>query len=512
MSFRAIARTEVPALKIVQDRLGAMFPLVQVDDTARNSETEAYCIRLAGPTGRQADLEVSRELLDDLRDNKQGPESKYTAELLAKIDAKIHNAVTGSRLSPYKDEDLKFLLLKFVAQQSKNGNSVHKYNTIGRGRQGDFEHWLGAELSQDEKEILIWAWGELARTRMITPTGTDLVEPDNWVKATGRGTSAVEAGSLTESPETERRKAPHFQATHGPNISDRTRAADNEVANIDLDALLAISSRKEYEKKLPTFAELASEDSPLSLIMVDLDHFKRVNDTFGHDVGDKVLIQAGNTIRGAVGAKGEVFRYGGEEIVVLLPNHDPAEAGSVANRIRRSIERMNIPEVKDGVTASLGVSTMPHTAQNDKQLFKQADEALYTSKNGGRNQVTLASGPEGPQEAKRKPARNVDPFQEHKIAEAKSLLAPLTYADRDLIRFVLIRGSCSNHVAAKAAHVPNDVIMRAFTLLPQQGIIEWSEDTNRSLATISINEHWIDAFKQLLFPREEGENPVAFGH
>lgn len=88
--------------------------------------------------------------------------------------------------------------MKFVSEEQKNGRSPNKYNVIGRGAQGDFERWLGRDLTPDEKDSLIWTWDELIRQRLIAPTGKDLVAPDSWIKLTERGATAVEGKSFSE--------------------------------------------------------------------------------------------------------------------------------------------------------------------------------------------------------------------------------------------------------------------------------------------------------------------------
>ena len=82
--------------------------------------------------------------------------------------------------------------------KTKERQHVEKYNTIGRDAAGDFERWLGITLIKDEKETLIWIWGDLIRLRLITPTGKDLLVPDNWVRMTDKGTAAIEGKSYVE--------------------------------------------------------------------------------------------------------------------------------------------------------------------------------------------------------------------------------------------------------------------------------------------------------------------------
>ncbi len=293
--------------------------------------------------------------------------------------------------------------------------------------------------------------------------------------------------------------------------TNRNRSA-SPLSEGDLDVLMLIPSRKEYEKRLPGLFAKADSHSPLSLLMLDLDHFKQFNDSYGHATGDTVLTMAAQAIRTVVGDKGTPFRYGGEEIVVLLPNHNVEEASAVASRIRRAIEAMTIPDVDFPVTVSIGVSTFPDIATDVSLLFQQADDALYKSKEEGRNRVNTApqAGAEGPRRSATKSLKQ-DPFLEHKLAEARSLLSGVSSVERDFIRLLLVRGTCTNHLAAKLARVPESEVMRAFTDLPQQGLVERVEDINQSILTFSVSEHWFEAFKMTLFPRDEGDRPNAFG-
>jgi diguanylate cyclase (GGDEF)-like protein len=159
---------------------------------------------------------------------------------------------------------------------------------------------------------------------------------------------------------------------------------------MELDVLLPIANRRAYEEQLSHYAAAATEINPLSLVLVDVDHFKSFNDNHGHKVGDSVLIEIAKVLQAVTNGQGDAFRYGGEELVMLLPNHTLREAESIAERARRSIELIQLPGLDETITASFGVATMPQTTTDVSQLFEQADKALYTSKNDGRNRVICA--------------------------------------------------------------------------------------------------------------------------
>jgi diguanylate cyclase (GGDEF)-like protein len=133
----------------------------------------------------------------------------------------------------------------------------------------------------------------------------------------------------------------------------------------------------------------------LSLLVVDIDFFKRVNDTYGHDVGDDVIRGLGDVLRRQKRATDEVARFGGEEFVVLCEQTDEAGATLLAERIREELAATSFASSQGSlsVTCSVGVATYPDAGADWDALFKAADEALYSSKRGGRNRVTVSIPP-----------------------------------------------------------------------------------------------------------------------
>jgi two-component system cell cycle response regulator len=132
---------------------------------------------------------------------------------------------------------------------------------------------------------------------------------------------------------------------------------------------------------------------PLSVLVCDLDHFKRVNDTYGHDVGDRVIVGFADVLRRAKRETDAVGRFGGEEFVVVCEQTDPDGAELLALRIRQELAATTFV-TRDGplsVTCSVGVATYPEAGKDWEELFKATDEALYASKRGGRDRVTLWS-------------------------------------------------------------------------------------------------------------------------
>ncbi|MEJ1961681.1 MAG: diguanylate cyclase [Gammaproteobacteria bacterium] len=130
--------------------------------------------------------------------------------------------------------------------------------------------------------------------------------------------------------------------------------------------------------------------SPLSVLMLDLDHFKQFNDTFGHQCGDHALRDVAATLNRAVRRSDIVCRFGGEELVVLLPGTSSEQACVVAEKLRVDVERLVIrhhDEVLGGLTMSIGAATSPGQGRSSTELLRAADVALYAAKRGGRNRV-----------------------------------------------------------------------------------------------------------------------------
>ena len=136
------------------------------------------------------------------------------------------------------------------------------------------------------------------------------------------------------------------------------------------------------------------ESRPVSLLMMDLDYFKEINDTYGHDVGDKALIWVAGLVKKLSGDKGLAIRYGGDEFMILLPSADKESALKVGEALMQQIhnELFFLDEVGDdlNITMSVGVASAPDDAQSGKDLIRKADTALYYAKRFGRNRLASA--------------------------------------------------------------------------------------------------------------------------
>ncbi|WP_336955248.1 GGDEF domain-containing protein [Acinetobacter johnsonii] len=159
------------------------------------------------------------------------------------------------------------------------------------------------------------------------------------------------------------------------------------------DELTKISNRRNFDEMMDTYYEQSRQDeTPLSILFIDVDFFKKYNDCYGHQKGDDVISSIAKSIKNAIRHMDFVARYGGEEFVVLLPETDAHGAYAVASNIYRAIERLEIPhemsEVSPFVTISLGITVFKGEIDLSKvELLGIADQALYRAKQLGRNQI-----------------------------------------------------------------------------------------------------------------------------
>jgi diguanylate cyclase (GGDEF)-like protein len=194
-----------------------------------------------------------------------------------------------------------------------------------------------------------------------------------------------------------------FTAANGLHRSLRTQFAQSLVLQqlLSTDALTGIANRRRFDAVLEReWRRCARVGAPLSLLMIDVDHFKAYNDHWGHQQGDECLKLVARLLLNSAGRPGDlVARYGGEEFVCLLPDIGPAGARSVAMRLTAALARANIPHPHSPsslwLTMSIGVATTSDFAGGPGTLIAFADKLLYAAKNSGRDQIAegaLAGG------------------------------------------------------------------------------------------------------------------------
>jgi len=179
--------------------------------------------------------------------------------------------------------------------------------------------------------------------------------------------------------------------------NDRLRLSVRHTIELAVtDALTGLHNRRYLDNHMKVlFARATARGRPLSVCITDIDRFKSVNDTHGHDAGDEVLKEVAARIRSTVRGADLACRFGGEEFVVVMPDTDSAAAALIAERLRNIIEQTPFVLKSTGaslnITASLGIACSRSGAETPEQLLKQADRALYDAKNSGRNRVVAAA-------------------------------------------------------------------------------------------------------------------------
>ena len=159
------------------------------------------------------------------------------------------------------------------------------------------------------------------------------------------------------------------------------------------DPLTGLNNRRFLERRMPAMIETAQQrGAPLTMMILDIDHFKRINDTFGHDAGDLVLKGFAAELQQIIRGGDLICRLGGEEFVVVMPGLDASHAARMAERARRTIENKAFA-IGDAagpvsITVSIGLADV-RVEQDSTDLYRRADRALYLSKSAGRNRVTL---------------------------------------------------------------------------------------------------------------------------
>jgi len=162
-----------------------------------------------------------------------------------------------------------------------------------------------------------------------------------------------------------------------------------------MDGLTGLGNRREFDSRLAMeLARTARSDMPLSLALLDLDHFKRINDTWGHLAGDRVLAEVGRILRESTREYDVSTRYGGEEFALILPDTRLQDAATLMDRLRDKIEKhvFAVEGAEIRLTASVGLAAAGTGAADAEQMVRAADEALYAAKHQGRNRVVTADG------------------------------------------------------------------------------------------------------------------------
>lgn len=178
-------------------------------------------------------------------------------------------------------------------------------------------------------------------------------------------------------------------ATAQANVVLKQRGAQSAEESLT-DTLTGVGNRRKLDQALSSeLSRVRRNGSALSVIMTDIDHFKRINDEFGHGAGDAVLARFGSLLKAETRPTDIVARFGGEEFVVLMPHTTLAQAASKAERFRCALEQERIAPLTRPLTASFGVVEYAN-AEDTESFLRRVDNALYQAKEGGRNRVVHA--------------------------------------------------------------------------------------------------------------------------
>lgn len=218
--------------------------------------------------------------------------------------------------------------------------------------------------------------------------GASLCEP---LLVGGEVIGSVLVSKATE-PDTEERRQIHETVAQAAPVLGNLRNLALAELRAATDALTGLPNHRGVQDTLKRMVAQASRTiTPLAIVLFDLDHFKEVNDLYGHDRGDELLATVGAAFRNVIRESDFVGRYGGEEFLVLLPASDRQAAVHVAESVRTAIAAIKITGVEQTITVSAGVAVLPDDGGDSVTLFRAADRALYAAKRAGRNRVHVAA-------------------------------------------------------------------------------------------------------------------------
>lgn len=256
---------------------------------------------------------------------------------------------------------------------------------------------------------------------LVDMSAANIIHPDDWPVVQSMAQEARASGLPVEAIYRLRHRDGHYVWVEGKyrHITDhdgfivvlrdiskrkvaetRLQAASAELARrANTDGLTGLANRRRFDEALETASnEAAASGKALSLLLIDVDRFKRFNDTYGHQAGDDCLRRVAQAIEGSARPTDLCARYGGEEIAVILPGASQSDAQRVGERVRDAVEGLNIVHAgneRGRVTISVGCSTVPPASPIDPaKLIQEADRVLYEAKRTGRNKVLSATSPE----------------------------------------------------------------------------------------------------------------------
>jgi diguanylate cyclase (GGDEF)-like protein len=274
----------------------------------------------------------------------------------------------------------------------RHGGALELLSYVGPGEPGDMGYGVDAivERAWAERAPLLVKRPDVAtdpRLARLLPFARNLIVVPLYAEGAPSGVLVLEKGGGVAARIERRVVAMVGQfAAHGSLALHNARLLSQIQRLADTDPLTGLANRRVFEQTLRReLARAGRANEQVSLLMFDLDHFKRLNDLHGHQAGDHVLTAVARALAGACRDFDTVARYGGEEFAVIAPSCPPDEASDLGERLRAAIAAIAAPVP---VTASAGVATFPLNAGDPTALIGAADEALYRSKQTGRDRLT----------------------------------------------------------------------------------------------------------------------------
>jgi diguanylate cyclase len=258
---------------------------------------------------------------------------------------------------------------------------------------------VGAKVMDEIEQVMAMVGAAVGSTSSYTESLADM----------SQRLSSADRDGLRSIVETLVRSTREMQQANN-SLEERLHASKQEISQLQesletvrneslTDPLTGLANRKYFDQMLDAaVCETKPNDEPLSLILTDIDHFKKFNDTYGHLTGDQVLRLVAQAVKQNVKGQDTAARYGGEEFAVILPNTGLRQALTVADHIRRGVVSKELIKRSTGenlgrVTISVGVA-MLHQGEAMQALIERADACLYAAKRNGRNQVICETDPE----------------------------------------------------------------------------------------------------------------------
>jgi len=329
---------------------------------------------------------------------------RYDAEVVNRFLAELETVVgvrdIAARLAELCGEELLVRRAVVVHRSAAPGFHVDGWSAAGPVA-GDlpagWDAGSPALLSATSAEpVLRWRLDGDALGQVLPDAGGVVVLALTSGSVSGGGWLVLELGARRRAGVERRLLSTAGQAaSHTALALSRARAVAALRRAADSDGLTGVRNRRWFDQRLASeFASAAGRGVPLAVALVDLDHFKQVNDVHGHQAGDEVLVRAAASLGSAARGSDQLARYGGEEFVLLLPGAGPAEALEVAERLRQAVAS---GAGAVSVTCSIGVAvTGGPLTSSPGELVRAADEALYRAKEQGRDRCVLAAPPSAP--------------------------------------------------------------------------------------------------------------------